>query len=144
MQYYCHECAIRIGLLRPTTPISLTATEYQLDKYLKHTSPVTDYDFYSVFTNPRSETYERYIVTALASGSVQVDNQGRTNVVWVASEHTGITYKDGRFLASTNAVKVVFHDDDRRFTDSQSTLRNLGHLLALRVDVQFLTSLTFD
>lgn len=114
MQYYCHECAIRIGLLRPTTPISLTATEYQLDKYLKHTSPVTDYDFYSVFTNPRSETYERYIVTALASGSVQVDNQGRTNVVWVASEHTGITYKDGRFLASTNAVKVVFHDDDRK------------------------------
>lgn len=105
---------MRVGLLKPTAPISLTATQYQLDKYLKHTSPISSYDFYSVFTSPGSETYERYIVTTLASGSVQVDNQGRTNVVWVASEQTGISYEDGTFVGPTNAVKVVFHNDDNK------------------------------
>lgn len=114
MQYYCHDCAIRGGLLKPAVPSPLTGTQELLEKYLKHTSPTSNYTFNSVFTGPSSESYQRYVVTTVASGHVQVDDRGRTNVVWVASEQTGITYQNGAFVGPTNAVKVVFHDNDKK------------------------------
>lgn len=113
-KYYCHDCAITNGLLKPAVPSPLTATQYQLDKYLKHTAPTSNYAFNTVFTTPASETYQKYIVTAVASGHVQIDDKGRVNIVWVASEQTGITYQNGVFVGPTNTVKVVFHDDDNR------------------------------
>ena len=114
MQYYCHKCAIGLGLLRPAATTDLTATQYQLEKYLKHTAPTSAYNFNTVFSSPASETYQNYIVTAVASGYVQIDDLGRKNIVWVGSEQTGITYSNGAFVGPTNAVKIVFHDDDQK------------------------------
>lgn len=114
MQYYCHECAIMNGILKPTEPTALTATQYQLEKYLKHTVPTSNYNFNTVFTGPASEMYRNYIVTAVASGHVQIDDRGRRNVVWVASQQTGIKYQNGTFVGLTDAVKVVLHDVDNK------------------------------
>lgn len=109
-QYYCHACAIRCGKLKPADPIELTGTQYQLEKFIKHTAPSTTYPLNSVFTGPASESYRNYIVTAVASGCVQIDGN-RTNIVWVASATTGFTSRNGSFVARNDAVKVVFHDD---------------------------------
>jgi hypothetical protein len=103
-----------LGLLTPAVPGALTETQYQLEKYLKHTAPASAYNFNSVFTGPGSEMYQHYIVTTVASGHVQVDDENRTNVVWVASDQTGISYSGGTFAGPNNAVKVVFHDDDKK------------------------------
>lgn len=55
--------------------------------------------------------YRDYIVSTLSSGSVEIDNQNRVNVVWVASKDVGITYKGGLFYCKDDAIKVVHHDD---------------------------------
>jgi len=112
--YYCLECAIKLGHLRPALPAALTGTHYQLEKYIKHTAPTSAYNFSTVFTSPGSETYRNYIITAVSSGHVQIDDRGRKNVVWVGSEQTGLTYSNGVFVGPTNAVKVVFHDNAQK------------------------------
>lgn len=109
-QYYCHPCAIKYGKLKPADPIELAGTQYQLEKFIKHTAPSTTYPLNSVFTGPASESYRNYIVTAVGSGYIQIDGN-RINVVWVASATTGVTYRNGNFVAYNDAVKVVFHDD---------------------------------
>jgi hypothetical protein len=108
--YYCHTCAIKSGKLNPADPIELTGTQYQLEKFIKHTAPSTTYPLNSIFTGPASESYRNYIVTAVASGCVQIDGN-QTNIVWVASATTGFTFRNGTFVAYDDAVKVVFHDD---------------------------------
>jgi hypothetical protein len=86
--YYCHDCAIRLKEWIPATPTNLTGTYYQLEKYIKHTSPITSYNFNSIFTDPASATYSNFIVSAVASGNLEIDDLGRKNLVWVASAHT--------------------------------------------------------
>lgn len=114
VQYFCIDCAIQLGHLRPAMPAALTGTDYQLEKYIKHTAPTTSYNFNTVFTSPGSETYHKYVVTTVSSGHVQIDDRGRKNVVWVGSEQTGLTYCNGLFVGPTNAVKVVYHDNDQK------------------------------
>jgi len=114
VQYYCHDCAIKNGILKPTIPTLLTGTQYQLGKYLKHTAPTSNCNFNTIFAGPASSTYQNFIVTTVASGHVQIDDQGRTNVTWVASRQTGITYNHNKFVGPTDAVKVVSHDDNNK------------------------------
>jgi hypothetical protein len=51
MKNYCHDCAIRKGLINPidSTTISLTGTSYQLEKFVKHTAPLQYGGVVSVF-----------------------------------------------------------------------------------------------
>ncbi len=111
MQYYCVDCAMACGRLRPAIPANLFHTQYQMEKYVKHTAPSSTFSFNSVFSDPSTIAYRDYIVTTVSSGPVQVDSLGRLNVMWVASKETGISYQNGRFYSNTHAVKVVFHDD---------------------------------
>lgn len=111
MQYYCIDCAISGGQLQPAVPANLFDTQYQLEKYLKHTAPSSIYGFNSIFSDPSTVAYRDYIVTTVSSGHVQVDTSGKVNVIWVASRGTGISYQSGSFHSNADAVKVVFHDD---------------------------------
>ena len=108
--YYCHEGAASRGML-PSIPTTLVTNQYQLEKYLKHTNPASTAGMTGVFTAPGSEAYQKYVVTAVASGHVEIDSQGRMNIVWVASEQTGIAYKGGQLVGPTKAVKVVLAQD---------------------------------
>jgi hypothetical protein len=97
--------------LRPALPEPLTGTQYQLEKYLKHTAPTTTYDFNTVFTAPSSYTYNDFIVSTVSSGHVEIDDRNRLNLVLVASAQTGIALQTGKFVGPTEAVKVVLHDN---------------------------------
>ena len=112
MHYYCHDCAVINGTLHPVDPARLTDNQYKLEKYLKHTVPASLANYNTVFTSlPSSECYRNFVVAAVSSGHVQVDDHNRTNVVWVASRDTGISLKGGSFVGPTNAVKIVLHQD---------------------------------
>lgn len=91
-------------------------TSYQLAKFMKHTVPLSSAGLVSVFTGSGSppDVYEGYAVTTVNSGHVQFDDQGRMNIVWVASCQTGISYQGGKYVGSTDAVKVVLPHDAQR------------------------------
>ncbi len=113
--YYCHECAAQNGMLRPPPKgENLTDNSYKLDKYLKHTVPNSYRNYKTVFTGVSSESYQNYIVTAVSSGHVQIDDKNRINIVWVGSESTGIGLQGGRFIGDMSAVKVVCHSDTNK------------------------------
>lgn len=114
-KYYCHDCAEINGTLRPPPDgHRLTENSYKLEKYIKHTIPSSCSGYKTVFTGVSSETYQNCIVTAVSSGHVQIDKKGRTNIVWVGSEYTGIALSGGAFVGRTNAVKVVCHSDTNK------------------------------
>ncbi len=114
MDRYCHACAILRQVLIPNKAFTLTGTEYQLEKYIKHTAPTSTYNFNSVFTRPASATYSGFIVSAMAAGNVLVDDQGRKTITWIASAQTGFMLKNGLFVGPTDAVKVVYvYDKDK-------------------------------
>ena len=58
--------------------------------------------------------YAKYVVSAVASGHVEVDSLNRANITWVASEQTGIVLVSGTFGGPTDAVKIVLYHDKRR------------------------------
>jgi hypothetical protein len=92
----------------------LTETEYQLEKYLKHTAPTSAYLFNTVFPSPGSATYADYVIAAVNSGHVEIDAKERINIIYVASSTTGMALSAGRFIGPTDAVKLVLpHDEER-------------------------------
>ena len=112
METLCINCAISESYYNPQIPSEFPGgTQYQLEKYLKHTCPSSSYDFNSVFSNPSTMAYGDYIVSTLASGYVEVDDRHRLNIVWVASKEVGVTYQDGLFFSTNDTIKVVFHDN---------------------------------
>lgn len=111
--YYCHECTTALGLVAPALPVSLTGTSYQLAKYFKHTAPTGTYPTNSVFDTTDYEAYRDYIVTTTVSGSSQIDEYGRINLLWVAGREIGATYENGKFVFPDDAVFVVLHDQDQ-------------------------------
>jgi hypothetical protein len=106
--YFCHECARASGRL-PSLPPTLTGSVYQVDKFLKHTRvpSVSDAGVVSVFDNPDHDYILNYAITASVSGTLQIDDHGRENMIWIAGERTGWRYEDGRLVQPENAVKLV-------------------------------------
>ncbi len=47
--YYCHQCACRRGYLARIDAGNLMGTNYQLEKYMKHTCPASSEAIQSVF-----------------------------------------------------------------------------------------------
>jgi len=112
-QWYCHSCAAKKNLLA-NPPTNLTGSSYQLDKYIKHTQPTSSYDINSVFDDPSYDTYAAHTVNACCSGSVEVDEKGRTNIVWAAGKTVGWTLFSGLPSCDCDAVKVVLAHDHHR------------------------------
>ena len=108
--YYCHSCAISLGHLRCLGTQNLTGSQYQLDKYIKHTAPTGTYGLNSVFDVGDYPSYRDYVIHTQASGSVEVDGGGRVNVLWCAGKATGLTFTNGVPVSPTDAVKVVLHN----------------------------------
>jgi hypothetical protein len=111
MKRYCFNCASKQGYLNPDIPNDLLSTQYQLDKFIKHTTPTQTSGVTSIFSDPSTSAYQNYIVSTVSSGYVEIDNLNRVNICWVGSSDTGATYKGGLFHLPTNSVKVVLHDN---------------------------------
>ncbi|MDH5179489.1 MAG: hypothetical protein OEZ39_05550 [Gammaproteobacteria bacterium] len=113
--YYCHECAAQIGMLgSPPIGDDLADNSYKLEKYLKHTIPNSYANYKTVFTGVTSKSYQNYIVTAVSSGHVQIDDSNRINIVWVGSDSTGIALEAGKYIGEMSAVKVVCYSDTNK------------------------------
>jgi len=90
-KYYCHKCAEILDLLPANTELNYTGSIVQLDKFIKHTMPTASYKINSVFQTNDYDQFKNYMVNSICSGSVEIDNLGRMNIVWVAGEKTNLT-----------------------------------------------------
>ena len=97
-QYYCHRCAAELGYIHEPSTGKKVRTQYQLEKYAKHTAPDSEHAIQSVFLQSDTSAYAGYMVSALLAGAVEVDEQGRHNVVWVAGTPTGFLYEHGQLM----------------------------------------------
>jgi len=111
--YYCHNCALNQKIITPLAAenYSLTGSVYLLDKFIKHTSPPNLNGLISVYNDPNYDQIKNYTVSTSASGSVEINNSGKVNIVYYANSNIGITYKNGNFLSDADTVKVVYHNN---------------------------------
>lgn len=103
---YCHSCSAELGHLIAYTS-DILGTNYQLGKFIKHTTPDPRYPVQSVFQSSSTAQYENFVVNSAASGIVEFDGKGRRNIVWVAGRDTGFRFENGRLVQPQDAVKVV-------------------------------------
>ena len=62
--YYCHTCAAKRGYLNVPTSSPLNSN-YQLEKYMKHTVPNPSYSVQSVFPSASTQAYQNYLLSTL-------------------------------------------------------------------------------
>jgi len=110
--YFCHSCAMAMGI--PATPQTdkLLDNRYQLEKFLKHTVPNTAYPISSVFSDPGTAAYAQYVVNTAGSGWFQIDDQGRNNMAWYAGSATGAEFRNGTFFLPANGIRLVCYYDE--------------------------------
>jgi len=106
-RYLSHPCASAQSYLRSIQTGSLLQTQYQLNNFMKHTVPDPRYNWQSVFASPSTQSFANYVVSSALSGSVEIDDKGRTNIIWVAGNLTGFQYSNGQLLYPQDSVKVV-------------------------------------
>jgi hypothetical protein len=93
---YCHPCSLGLGITGGELPSNLTGSVYQVKKFLKHTTPLKSANTTGVFSDPSYTAYAGYLVSSSASGSVEIDDQGRTNIVWYAGKTVGASWVAGK------------------------------------------------
>jgi hypothetical protein len=117
-KHYCRNCGQNLGHIQyvdPITDFTGSVGSYKFDKYLKHISlPVVGSGTISVFNNSDYNAYKNYIIDTAISGSVEIDDMGRTNLIWFANKQTGQTYQQRQFDQFTDGVKLVLHKDDQK------------------------------
>lgn len=79
----------------------------QYGSHRKHTVPDSRYSVQSVFSDPSTSAYATYLVNAMLAGAVEVDEQGRANIILAAGRQTGFRYEFGHLVQPSDAVKVV-------------------------------------
>jgi hypothetical protein len=109
--YYCHNCARKLGHVAPVAPstlgVSTYPNQYQLDKFIKHTTSTGLYPNYSFFQDPTWGSYLGHLVSTLASGCLEIDDAGRKNLIFFAGSTTGMQFMNGQFVAPCNGVMAV-------------------------------------
>jgi hypothetical protein len=132
--YYCHECARKHNLIAPVLPVSglvPASGTYSLEHFIKHTVPTKDYALNSVFNDPRWSTYQNYLVAGAASGCLQIDDQGRKNLVFFAGKETGLTFQSGAATISCSGVIVVCSETSGKIHAFPSSLAAESQVCAL-------------
>lgn len=116
IKYYCRDCGLHLGYIHfvdPITDFTGSVGSYLFSKFLKHTTlPVIGSSIVSVFDNATNyDIYKDYLIDTANSGSVEIDEKNRINLIWFANKQTGQTFKNGKFNYLTNGVKLVLHND---------------------------------
>ena len=114
--YYCHTCALKLGIYAPPADpasINLTGSCYTLTKFIEHTVPASGSykKVSSIYSDPTYDTYKNYYVSGSISGSLEVQSDGKKNLIWHAHEALGPAYETGSFKFSGEAVKIVYPED---------------------------------
>ena len=110
--HYCHDCSRMSGLITPLPLASGPAptSGYQLDKYVEHTVSGMTGKLKGIFNSGSWEAYQGYMVDAINSGCLEIDDQNRKNLVILAGKETGVTFQSGEFVAPCSGVKVVLSE----------------------------------
>jgi hypothetical protein len=113
MKYYCPECAVHLNLVNPIDAATqnLTGSNYQLEKFVKHTAPIEYHGLISGFFWQDYPLYRDFTISGSIAGIVQIDDQNRRNLIWYAGRDIGITYENGTYKLPNDAVKVVLSDN---------------------------------
>ena len=106
-KYYCHSCANKLSLIPDPPRDKIVKTQYQYKKHMKHTIPDSTYPIQSIFSHPSTAVYADHLVNTMLNGAVEIDNYGRTNIIWCAGKKTGFRYRSGQLVQPSDAVKVV-------------------------------------
>ncbi|MDP7026631.1 MAG: hypothetical protein QGI16_06845 [Candidatus Marinimicrobia bacterium] len=104
---------------------------------MKHTLPNTQNGLLSVFDSGSYDHYKDYIVNTMASGSVEIDSNNKTNVVLYAGKNTGVSYLNGNVISPPDTIKVVLSQNENKIhaypTSSndikQETCQNCGAMI---------------
>jgi hypothetical protein len=110
MTYSCHRCAAGRGELQNVYTSDPLQSQYQLDKFIKHTVPLV-HPSASVFNSTSTGVYANYILDTAASGAVEIDAHGRRNIVWIAGRENGFSFRGGTLVGPTDGVKVVLSSE---------------------------------
>ena len=114
----------------------MVASEYQLEKYIKHTIPDSRFPVQSVFETPSTQVYRTYALETLAAGAVEIDDAGRKNVVWVAGRQTGFRFEYGQLVQPTDAVKVLLSSNSTLLHAHPDNSTSFGAAVCARCGVQ--------
>ena len=117
-QHFCNTCGIELGykiFVDPNNNFTGSVGDYKFNKYRKHTTqPGSSSNIVSFFNNTDYDTYKSYILDAANSGSVEIDDLNRINLIWIANKNIGQSFEAGKFNQSTDSVKLVLHDNDQK------------------------------
>lgn len=122
--YFCPNCTYGLisgSVVDPRTcNLSGSFARYDLfDKYNKHVFNSGSEPVYSVFTYDNFDVnspityqeYENYCFLTSISGSLEIDDRGRSNLVWYAAKPTGELTITGSVAGHMDSVKLVLWTD---------------------------------
>ena len=101
-----------LGFTGSGLPSNLTGSQYQAGKFLEHTVPTSSSKTKGIFSDPSYTAYANYLISSSLSGSVEVDDSRRTNMVWYAGKEIGASWVSGAPVLPNDAVKLVLYHDD--------------------------------
>jgi len=93
----------------PTSGLT-PSSGYALQKFLEHTVSGMTGKLKSIFNERGWAPYQDFMVDAVNSGCLEIDNQNRKNLIVLADKETGVTFHSGNFVGSCYAVKVVLSE----------------------------------
>jgi hypothetical protein len=107
---------MKLGLYAPPADpalINLTGSPYTLTKFMEHTVPASGCGKYlsSIYADPTYDAYKEYYVNTSASGSLEVQPDGKKNIIWYADKALGPAFETGSFKFSGEAVKIVYAEN---------------------------------
>ena len=114
-----------------------TGTSYQLEKYIKHTIPSAQSHAISIFDMSEGKSFKDFITNTLASGCVEIDDQGRKNIIWIAGKKQGYIWANNALQGDEDGVKVVLSDNPDRihaFPIASSSLEK-GRCMSCRAPI---------
>lgn len=113
--YYCYKCASDLGLLPATDVKSLnvTGSSYLLKKFMEHTVAASGAGKpkNSIYDDPTYDTYKNHCVSGSASGSVELQPDGKKNLIWYAGQKLGPSFENGAFKFDGDTVKIVYPEN---------------------------------
>ena len=114
--YYCYACMMKLGLYAPPADpatLNLTGSPYQFKKFMEHTVQASGAhkQLNSIYSDPTYDQYKNYYVSGSAAGCLEVQADGKKNLIWYASSSLGPAYDHGCPLFTGDIVKIVFPEN---------------------------------
>jgi hypothetical protein len=108
-KYICCGCADKLNLKTSARTSDPLQSQYQVDKWYKHTIPSTSIGYQTLFDSRSSDYYAGVIYDAVDLGFVEDDDQSRLNILYCPStgSRIGRAFARGQDLGPQDMVRVV-------------------------------------